>query len=199
MPPAVRKLVPTDLDAVATTLANAFADDPIFEFLTPNMTPEQRAPRLRPFFKVDTKHRHRLDTVWTTDGQEGAALWAPPGHWKTSIREGLELAWPIIRGTKGRALSALSVLATVEKAHPREPHWYLAVLGTDPAHQGKGIGSSVIAPVLELCDKEGIPAYLESSKVTNVPYYERFGFRVMRDLQLPKGGPVLPLMWRDPQ
>jgi predicted N-acetyltransferase YhbS len=86
----------------------------------------------------------------------------------------------------------------MDKTHPREPHWYLAVLGTDPPHQGKGVGAALMTPVLARCDAEGTGAYLESSKPDNVPYYERFGFRVTGQIDMPKGPTMWP-MWRDPQ
>ena len=54
-------------------------------------------------------------------------------------------------------------------------------------------------PVLEECDRDGIPAYLESSKERNVPLYERNGFRVQRTVDVPSGGPRIWLMWRDPR
>jgi len=72
------------------------------------------------------------------------------------------------------------------------------VLGTDPQHQGKGIGSALLAPVLAKCDAEGIPAYLESSKERNIPFYRRHGFEVTTELNL-KNGPSLWPMWRDPR
>jgi predicted N-acetyltransferase YhbS len=83
----------------------------------------------------------------------------------------------------------------VEARHPAELHWYLAVLGTEPARQGQGIASGLMGPVLERCDKEGTAAYLESSKDSNIPYYERHGFQVTGEIQLPSGPTVWP-MWR---
>lgn len=195
----VRLAGPDDVPAMAEALARAFADDPIFEFLVPGIEPAERARRATPFFAIDTKLRVRTASAWTTPERVGAALWAPPGKWRTSAADSLRLAWPILRGTRGRALRSMSVLATIEKAHPRQPHWYLAVLGTDPEHRGKGIGEALMAPVLERCDEEGLPAFLESSKESNIPYYERFGFRVERELELGKGAPSVWPMWRDPQ
>ena len=93
---------------------------------------------------------------------------------------------------------ALRFLDLVEKKHPVEPHWYLGVLGTGPAHQGRGVGAALLQPVLEKCDREGIPAYLESSKATNIGYYERFGFAVTGEITLRDGPTVWP-MWRDPR
>ena len=67
--------------------------------------------------------------------------------------------------------------AAVSPFHPRKPHWYLAVLGTDPSAQRSGIGAALIAPTLRRCDDEGLPAFLESSKEANLPFYQRHGGR----------------------
>jgi ribosomal protein S18 acetylase RimI-like enzyme len=90
-------------------------------------------------------------------------------------------------------------LLGMERRHPREkPHWYLAVLGTDPSAQGQGLGSAVLQPVLERCDTDGIGAYLESSKERNIDFYARHGFRVTGKIRLPRGPTMWP-MWRDPR
>ena len=68
------------------------------------------------------------------------------------------------------------MLGDLEKLHPSEPHYYLEFIGTDPAHQGKGMGTQLITPMVERCDTEGVPAYLESSNLRNVPFYARHGF-----------------------
>ena len=57
---------------------------------------------------------------------------------------------------------------------------------------------ALLAPVLGRCDREGLPAYLESSKESNIAYYERFGFAVIGELQAAPGGPTLWPMWREP-
>ena len=74
-----------------------------------------------------------------------------------------------------------------------------AILGVEPDAQGQGLGSQVLRPMLDRCDSEGVPAYLESSKATNVPFYERHGFRNIeesaRSLELVRVR--LPPEWRD--
>jgi predicted N-acetyltransferase YhbS len=92
---------------------------------------------------------------------------------------------------------ALKTLSVIEKAHPKEPHYYLAILGTRPDRQSRGTGSALMRPVLEKCDADGIPAYLESSKEQNIAFYARFGFEVTGEIQLPNG-PTLWPMWRNP-
>jgi GNAT superfamily N-acetyltransferase len=94
---------------------------------------------------------------------------------------------------------SLRAIAEVERVHPKEPHWYLAVLGTEPAWQGKGVGSALLAPVLQRCDREGRPAYLESSKESNLAFYARHGFEVTGTIDLLGGGPRVWPMWREPR
>ena len=79
-----------------------------------------------------------------------------------------------------------------------EPHWYLAIVAVAPAEQGKGLGAKVLAPMLERCDAEGLPAALDTSAPGNVGFYERLGFVVHGEADVPGGGPHLWFMRRDP-
>ncbi|MEY2425327.1 MAG: hypothetical protein QOI61_899 [Actinomycetota bacterium] len=196
--PDVRKATAADIEPLSRALARAFEDDPLTEFITPE---RNRLARLERFFASDLRHIHLPhDEVWTTtEGHQGGALWAPPGKWRRTPAEALRSAPTMLRVLGRRTPQALSVLSAIERAHPPGDHYYLGGLGTDPAHQGTGVGSAVLAPVLARCDEEGIGAYLESSKEKNVPFYNRHGFEVTRELQLPNGGPPIWLMWREPK
>jgi ribosomal protein S18 acetylase RimI-like enzyme len=98
----------------------------------------------------------------------------------------------------GRVLRLLSLLYALEAQHLREPHYYLFAIGTDPAHQGRGMGSSLLAPMLARCDAERKPAYLESSNGRNVPFYRRHGFENIGTIALERG-PSLTRMRRTPR
>jgi GNAT superfamily N-acetyltransferase len=89
-------------------------------------------------------------------------------------------------------------LVQVEARHPTPPHWYLAVLGTEPSRQGEGLASALLERVLGDCDRDEVPAYLETGTERNVAFYVRHGFKVSEELRLPKGPPVW-LMWREPR
>jgi GNAT superfamily N-acetyltransferase len=96
----------------------------------------------------------------------------------------------------GRSLQrGLVIEEMMKKAHPEEPHWYLAFIGSDPDVRGKGYGQALMNSRLDRCDAEHAPAYLESSKPDNVPYYQRFGFDITGEIT-PPGGPTLIPMWR---
>jgi ribosomal protein S18 acetylase RimI-like enzyme len=80
------------------------------------------------------------------------------------------------------------------KYHPQEPHWYLPLIGVDPAHQGKGFGSALLGHALEICDRDHLPAYLESSNPLNIPLYRRHGFELLDTLQVGSSPPVFPML-----
>ncbi len=192
-----RRATAQELPELTGALARAFMDDPVARWSCP---PERlRASVLERFHGTRLRQLHCHDEVWTTDGLGCAALWAPPEHGRTSWHEDLALARCIVRARIAQRLPlTIAGLLGVERRHPREPpHWYLAVLGTDPAEQGRGLGSAVLRPVLERCDTDQVGAYLESSKERNIDFYARHGFRVTEEMRLP-WGPIIWPMWRDP-
>lgn len=177
-------------------LARAFHDDPVFGWLLP--AERSRHRRLRRYFATELHHeslRHGAVEVARVDGRvAGAALWFPPGTWSGTEASAL----PGYLRAFGRGLvTAAQYQSVAARAHPRgQPHWYLAVIGVDPARQGYGVGAALLRSRLRRCDREGLPAYLESSNLENVPLYQHFGFHVTSTLGLPEGAPVVNTMWR---
>lgn len=179
-------------------LAAAFQDDPVWEWIAPD--PERRARHLRPAFAQLIRRRVLGGTTWTNADLSGGAVWAPPGEWKTRPGEILRMAWPMTRAIGLREVNGrTSALSAMDRHHPTEPHWYLAILGADPARRGQGIGSALMAPMIERCDREGEAAYLESSKEENLAFYHRFGFEVTGELTLAPDSPTIWTMWRNPR
>lgn len=194
---AVRLATSADIDGMADALALAFHDDPVMAWLFGDQAPRPMRWS-RPFFAHEGARHLRNAHVFTIDGTPGAAYWDPPGHWKTATKDVLRMAPLLVRGMGSRTLNALRGLGRMEAAHAQHPeHYYLAVLGTRPDRQGAGLGSALLAPVLDRCDNEGVGAYLESSKEANIPFYRRHGFEVVGEVQFPSG-PTLWPMWRDP-
>ena len=188
----VRPVTSADSAALAGAMARAFADDPVTLYAHPSpRTPERR---LRFFFSGRLQSLVGEELSWCDEARAGAALWAPPDRWKAPLREDVRL----LRLANRRSLSLLRGMRRIEQAHPARPHLYLSALGVEPSAQGRGLGSRLLGPGLERCDREGIGAYLESSKKDNLTFYARHGFRVTGEVRFP-GGPPLWLMWRDPR
>lgn len=185
--------------AVATTLASAFNADPVMNW----------------FLRQDDKHDEVLESLihnmigqymeggWAVAAEDGscATLWSKPGKSAADmgIVQQLALLPRMVRTcTLGRLPRALKVMNALDANHPHEPdHYYLFMIGVHADHQGKGLGSTILAKTLETVDAEGMPAYLENSNPRNMPLYERHGFKVVKEVKFEPDGPSLWPMWRD--
>jgi GNAT superfamily N-acetyltransferase len=136
--------------------------------------------------------------IYTDAEIQAAAVWQAPLPPKPGRARELLVALSMMAALRSASSRGLQLSRVVARSHPRVPHWYLGILGTSPDHQGRGVGSSVLAPILERCDADGVPAYLESSKRRNIPFYERHGFSVTGEL-IVEGGPTLWPMLRAPR
>ncbi|MFD1934378.1 MULTISPECIES: GNAT family N-acetyltransferase [Nonomuraea] len=187
--PADRK---ADAVRIGALMALAFHDDPVVRWMLPSGEGTDR------MFATLARHVHALGDL-AFDGEEpvGAALWDPPGHRQSALDTVRSL--PGFVAAMGRRVSYGQLLeSTFRKARPSRPHWYLAQIGTDPAAQGRGAGSALLRARIERCDADGVAAYLESSKESNVPFYEKHGFQVTREILLPEDGPTVWAMLREP-
>lgn len=197
----VRRAHKADVRDLARVLGRAFFDDPVMMWMLPDDARRARAlPRV---FGAMTRH-HFLSgqavEVAGTAGEVGAAaLWDPPGRWKQTPREEWRMMPSFLLAMGRHTGRGRGVAEVMKQHHPEEPHWYLAVIGSDPDVRGSGFGQVLMQSRLDRCDTEGAPAYLESTKEENVPYYMRFGFDVTRELTIPGGGPTMWQMWRPPR
>ena len=193
----VRTAQESDLPTIEATLGAAFADDPVAQWLLgKRLTPERIG-----FFDTALARGHLEDGLSTVTADcEAVAIWAAPKRFRIPARKMLRHLPRALAALGPAGFARMLSMADVEKLHPAEPHYYLAVLGTDPAHQGKGLGSAAMAPVFERADSEGTACYLESSKEDNLAFYHRHGFEVTGTHDLGGGkGPRLWLKWREPR
>ncbi len=187
------KLLRTQTGEAGQVLGRAFHEDPFEMWLLPDDS--KRAPVLAWVSEVWVRYCWKYGEVYTTaDKVEGVAAWLPPGKFPAS-RVRLALMGMVLAPLKfgpaafGRLMSSTNY---VERLHKRDVplrHWYLPTLGVDPPRQGQGVGSALIQPVLARADAEGLLCYLETETAGNVAFYERHGFEVVVEDDLPRGGP----------
>jgi ribosomal protein S18 acetylase RimI-like enzyme len=197
----VRPFARADLPATVAALVRAFDDDPVMRWIFPD--DQMRRRRLPSFFSAALRSTSpRLEgTEVAVQGDQvlGAAIWLPPDTWRPPLWRQLVAMPGVVIRLRSRLSAASALYGALIRVHPARPHWYLSGIGTDPAAQGSGVGGQLLRSRLVRCDAAGMPAYLESSKERNVPFYERHGFTVVGELSIPGGGPTLWLMWRNPQ
>ena len=193
----VRKATAVELPALASVLASAFYDDPQFVWAIPD---ESRRLLIleRGFGLYLRKLWFPLDECYTTGGIVGAAIWVPPGEWETSPWQQLRLLPAMAAAFRRYLPRVIRAVAALEANHPHERHWYLPFIGVDPDWQGRGIGAALMRPILDRCDGDRLPAYLEASNPRNRSLYERHGFEVTEEFRIGKGAPPIWRMWREP-
>lgn len=191
----------TDVPDLGRVLARAFQEDPVFRWLQPD--PDRRAATTPGFFAAMARHHFlgggSVEVAVSETGLGAATLWNPPGRRDQHPLEQIAMLPAVVRAFRGRLGAARALDNVMKENHPEEPHWYLAVIGSDPLVRGAGFGQALMRSRLERCDAEGAPAYLESSHPDNIPYYMRFGFDLMNEFPAPGGGPPLFPMWREPR
>lgn len=189
---------PEQYRSLGEVMARGFDDDPIWMWVCQDAA--RRRAHVGSLFSQLIRPHVATGHAYTTATEDGVAVWSPPGEWKGTFGRTVRCTIPAIRSIGLTSVfSRLNVLAYLEKIHPTEPHWYLEFLATDPVMQGKGVGTAVLQPILDECDRTGMPAFLESSKESNLGYYTRFGFEVTKQVDFKGDCPSMWQMWRDPQ
>jgi GNAT superfamily N-acetyltransferase len=190
----VRPAVRSDSVPLSQTLARAFYDDPVFSYFIPDDS--KRLRKLETVMRILFGLGLPYGACYTTANYESITLWRPPDEWDVPLWAYVTNGPAMISAFGAHIGRVLSTMNMMEKVHPHEPHWYLQTIGTDPVFQGKGYGGVIMRDRLSAVDAARLPCYLESSKDTNIPIYQSFGFRLTGELQVP-GGPKIWPMWRD--
>jgi GNAT superfamily N-acetyltransferase len=191
------------LDEAVGVAVRAFDDDPFFSYLFPKPAHRHRSvARLHHAVLVSLAKLATTRSAVLGGRVVGVAVWVPPGSWpypaSVQLRSALGYARAFLPdlGALGRAAQ---MVRSVEHAHPRTPQWYLQLLMVDPDVQRQGIGGRLQAPELETCDRDGVPAWVETQKEENLAYYGRFGFEVVKEHRPSPSGPAMWSLQRQPR
>ncbi|MEU5392107.1 GNAT family N-acetyltransferase [Streptomyces tibetensis] len=202
---AIRTAGAGDRELIVRLLDEAFQDDPVSGWVFPGVE-ERRAkhPGLMAAFTDIVLAAGRIDV--TEDGS-ACALWLsmpadgehddPAGHDGATEDEGPAQVREAVDPDNERIEMIGRLTAAI---HPTgRPHEYLWMIGVAPGRQGEGLGTALIEAVLDRCDREALPAYLEASSARSRKLYERLGFEPVGPvLDLPDGPAMWP-MWREPK
>lgn len=172
-----------DIEAAAEVLATAFLNEALMAYAIPDM--EKRREYFPSHFRAFIQAGLLFGKVFTTSHLRAVAVWFPPEKTQLTRTEeeaaGLtSLEERLPSGAFSRFRSVMEYLRKLHDADASEPHWYLSLLGVAPDVQGRGIGSTLMRPTLEMLDDQRLPCYLETVQRRSVPFYERLGFQVVR-------------------
>ena len=187
--PTVQSAQQDDTQRVLDTLTLAFAADPVVRWMYPD--PQQYLQSFPAFAHAFGGSAIARRTAFVSEGYSGAALWLPPDT--APDEEALTALVEESVAAREKA-DAFAIFEEMACYHPDEPHWYLPLIGVDPARQGRGYGSAMLQHALRRCDDERLPAYLESTNPRNMPLYERHGFEVIGAIRIGNYSPIFPML-----
>ncbi|GAB3852770.1 GNAT family N-acetyltransferase [Nocardioides maradonensis] len=198
-------MTPADAEAAAAILTEAFHHDPVLTWLIPYE--HRRKPALETFFALETQHvlQHSDSLLAARRGTpRGVLLVLPPHHWKTSFLEQLRSARALLSIFGARIGRANALQSRLNRLHPREPHYYIPLIGVATSAQGTGVGSLLLEELIARADAEGLPIYLEATSPDSARLYRRHGFVTKRTVVGPgrkrsRGWPPIELMARMPR
>lgn len=203
---AAVETIPLDAEHIedaADVLLRSFADDPGLRFVLPAASDRDRlGPSLA---RAVVRYAVRCGApLVTPEIVHGVALWFPPDApaptdgdlAETGLADVPEQIGPQAWRRFKRLLDHLDAL---HPHHAPEPHWYLAMLGVEPAWQRQGIGEALMRPVFAAADRGGHRCYLEAPTASNARYYARRGFRVVAETDVPDSDVHVWLMRREPE
>ena len=177
----VRDLAGSEIIEAAAMLGRGMRDNPL-HFRAFGPLPDRREAALRRLFET-------LLSQYTTKGSilgafsagtlVGVCGMVEPGRCRPGVRDKASLATALLRGSGvGGVIRAMKWARRWARHDAEQPHWHLGPVGVEPHLQGGGIGSAMLRMFCERMDRAGCLAYLETDKQENLPFYERFGFRI---------------------
>lgn len=180
-----------DAPSAVAVITLGFSADPMTRWSWPDPAVYLEAfPR---FVCAFTGKAFELGTAYYAEGYAGAALWLPPDVHPDGEALGALMEETLPAAIRG---DAAAVMAQMETFHPHEPHWFLPLIGVDPAKQGQGHGGALMRHALERCDREGRLAYLDATSPRNQALYERHGFERLGTVQVGSSPPITPMLRR---
>lgn len=191
--PTIKVATVTEADEVLATLTLAFSADPAVRWMFLN--PRQFTKNFAGFARAFGGRAFAYGTACYLDGFSGASLWLPPG---VSPDEAELVCFLKESVEESRSTDVFAMFEQMDSFHPKEPHWYLPLVGVEPTAQGRGFGSLLLEHTLVVGDRNRVPAYLEASNSRNVPFYERLGFKLLGKIQAGSSPTIYP-MRRDPR
>jgi ribosomal protein S18 acetylase RimI-like enzyme len=187
--PIVKTAIKPDEVGVIDALKLAFAADPATRWVWPD--PQKYLLHFSSFAKAFGGKAFAYESAHYVDNYSGSALWLPP-----NVHPDVDQLIELLRssGSDEAKKDGPEVFEKMSGYHPNEPHWYLPLLGVDPLHHGKGLGSALMQHAIVTFDLDHKFAYLESSNPKNIPFYERHGFELLGTIQVNTSPAIYPML-----
>jgi ribosomal protein S18 acetylase RimI-like enzyme len=188
---AITPVTDGERDIAVASVVLAFSSDPLVRWIWPDA--RDYLTHMPALIAAFAGAAFGTGTALATADRSGIALWLPPG-----VEPDHEAMGALVGSTAPSSVLAdlPGVGEQMAHYHPAQPHWYLPLVGVDPARQGAGYGTALMKHVTREFDRSGALAYLESTNPRNISLYLRHGFEVLGQIQVGSSPPIVPMVRR---
>jgi GNAT superfamily N-acetyltransferase len=177
-----------DTERAVAVIVVAFAAEPVFRWIFPD--PDRYLRYFPAFVRVLASTAVRHGTALQAGDCAAVALWLPPN----AAPDRTAVSAIMKEGVAADRQAEFFAFAERMGSHrPSEPYWWLPFIGVDPLHRRKGFGSALLRHALVRCDRDRMPAHLETGNPANLPLYERHGFKSLGSFQVGSSPTVFPM------
>ena len=172
-----------DKDLIVDILTNSFDDNKSVNYIIKQ--DRKRVERIRNLMDYSFEVCYMFGDVLLSDDKAGCALIVLPDKKKTSLKSILlDIKLNFTCTGLSNVKKAMDRESKIKKFHPKDPMYYLWFIGVHPNEQNKGRGSSLLKDVIKQAQLKNRSVYLETSTLKNIPWYEKFGFKIYNELDL---------------
>lgn len=186
--PKIKTASPNEIDQCVALIVLAFGNDPAARWLY--REPHAFLDHFPSFVRTFGGRAFEQGSAHYIEGC-AAALWFPPG---AEPDEDAVVALIKDSVPASDQDEVFELFERMEEVHPKEPHWYLPFIGTDPGQQASGFGSALLSHALEICDRQKTPSYLEATSPNSVRLYQRHGFEALPTIQVGGSPAITPML-----
>ena len=184
-----------DKELVVSILAKSFKENQSVNFIV--RQDNIKFKRIKALMDYSFEVCRLFGKVWLSDDRKACALTLFPHKKQTTLKSiWLDIRLIIWAIGLGGVQKTLNREVQIKKLQPKENMIYLWFIAVDPVYQHKGVGSNLLEEIIATSIDKNLPIYLETSTLKNIPWYERFGFKIYNKLEL---GYTLFFLKREPE
>lgn len=170
-----------DKELVADILTRSFVDNKSVNYIIKQ--DEKKEQRLKRLMEYSFDICNLFGDVFISDDRKACALVVIPDRKKVTLKTILLDAKMALSVTGLLNIKkAISRESAIQKIHPDVPLYYLWFIGVEPSRQGHGTGSKLLNEIIQKGLSENRTICLETSTTKNIPWYEKHGFKIYREL-----------------
>lgn len=172
-----------DKETIVDILADSFDHNKSVNYIV--MQDKKRKQRINRLMEYSFEVCNSFGKVLLSENKKACALIVFPDKKRVTVKFTL---WDIKLITNCIGIKNINRVLHREKKvkslQPKELLYYLWFIGVSPEEQNKGNGSALLNEIIRDAEEENRTLCLETSTEKNIPWYQKFGFKIYNEMDI---------------